>query len=112
MSGRVHARCSKRVVGPLEWWAVPFVYKRKARTPLPPGPSAEGGGANAVRVGVAGGVGVTRAGAAVGALAKRRRIGPKVAQATSSSTPSLADLARQGARSGELVRPPPPLVIQ
>ena len=81
---------------------------RKACTPLALGPLAEGGGANAVRVGVAGGVGVARAGAKISAPAKRRRIGPKVAQATGSSAPSLADLARLAARSGGLVRPPPP----
>ena len=81
---------------------------RKPCAPLALGPSAEGGGANAVRVGVVGGVGVARAGAAVGAPAKRRRVGPKVAQAMSSSAPSLADLARLAARSGGLVRPPPP----
>ena len=27
-SGRLHARCSKRGRGPLEWWAVPCVYRR------------------------------------------------------------------------------------
>ena len=84
----------------------------KARTPLAVGPSAEGGGANAVRVGVARGVGVARAGAEVGAPAKRRTVGPKVAQATGSSTLSLADLVRMAARSGGLTRPPPPPVTQ
>ena len=40
---------------------------RKARTPLAPGPSAEGGGSKAVMVGVAGGVRVVRARAKIGA---------------------------------------------
>ena len=72
------------------------------------GSSAKGGGASAVRVSVAAGVGVARAGAEIGVPAKCRRIGPKAVQVTGSSTPSLVDLARLAARSGGLVRPPPP----
>ena len=71
-SGRTHARCSKRGGGPLEWWAIPCVYRgRTARAPLALRPSAEGGRAHAGRGGVVGGGGVARARAEVGVPAKR-----------------------------------------
>ena len=51
---------------------------------------------------------MARAGAAIGPPAKHMRFGQKVAQAASLSAPGLANLARLAARSGGLVRPPPP----
>ena len=50
--------------------------------------------------------GWSASGAQAGAPAKRRRIGPKIAQETGPPAPSLADPARLAARSGGLVRPP------
>ena len=87
-----------------------LLQTRAARTPLAVGASEEGGGPDAVGVGVARKVGVARAGTAAGPPAKRRRIDPKVPQAEGSSSPSLADLARPAARSTGLVRPPPPVI--
>ena len=112
-SGQTHAHCSKCSGGPLEWWAIPCVYRharlaRRWRWVL----SAEGSGAHAVRGGVAGGVGMAIAGAEIRAPAKRRRLGPKVAQEAGSSAPSLVDLARLAARSGGIVRPPRDPVTQ
>ena len=57
---------------------------------------------------MAGFVGVARAGIAVGPSAKRRKLGPAVPPAESTSSPSLANLARLASRLGELIRPPPP----
>ena len=94
---------SARVVG-----GTVRLQARTAGTQLVVGASAEGGGVDAIMVGVAGGIGVARAGAAIGPPAKRRRLGPKVARATSSSASSLDDLARLAARSGGLIRHPPP----
>ena len=85
---------------------------RVARAPLALGPSTERGGAHAGGVGVDGTVGVARAAAQAGAPAKRRRIGPKVAQETGPTAPSLVDLARLAARVGGLVRPPPVTLSQ
>ena len=65
---------------------------RKARTPLALGPTQEGSGAPAVRGSVAGGVGMARPRAAIGAPAKRRRVGPKVAQEAGSSAPAWLSL--------------------
>ena len=78
--------------GPLEWWAVPCVYRRKARTPLVLRPLAEGRGANTVTVGVARGVGVAKAGAEIGAPAKRKNIAPKVAQLRARRPPAWLTL--------------------
>ena len=68
------------------------------------GATAEGGGPDAGKVGVALPVGVAQVGITVGPLA---RLGPAVPQAAGMSSPSLADLARQGTRSGRLIPPPP-----
>ena len=107
-SARTHTRCSKHGGGAFGVVGSPLrLQARTARAPLALGPSAEGSRAHAGGGIMAGGVGVARAGAEAGAPAKRRRVGPKVAQETGSSAPNLADLARLAARSGGLVRPPP-----
>ena len=106
--GRTHARCSKHGGGPLEWLAVPCVYRR-ARL------------ARCWRwVLQRRGEGLMPAGAVwlvplewpepVPRLERQRSVGnwSKVAQETGPPAPSLADSARLAARSRGLVRPPPP----
>ena len=82
---------------------------RAARAPLALGPAKERSGAHAGGGGVAGGVGVAIAGAQAGAPAKRSRIGPKVAQETSSAPPAWLTL-RGWPRGpeGSFDPPPPP----
>ena len=81
---------------------------RKTGATVAVGATAEGKRSHARRVSVAGSIGVARAGGAGGSSAKLRRLGEARPPAPGSSTPSLAELARLAARSGGLVRPPPP----
>ena len=76
---------------------------RAARAQVAVDASAEGGGPNAGRIGVAGRVGVARAGVTTSPPAKRRRIVKAIPQVEGMSSPSLADLARLAARSGGLI---------
>ena len=105
-------RCSAlgRWAGPLEWSAVPSVYRHAG--------SCAGGGwccsgtrrawCGQGRCGVAGCVGVAQAGMAVGPLAKRRKLGVVVLYAEGTSSPSLAPLTPLVATPGRLIRHPPP----
>ena len=81
---------------------------RAARALVAPGVAAEGGGSDAVGVGVARTVGVARARVAADPPTKRRRIGLKVPQAEDSSSPAWLTLRGWLPGPEDLFDPPPP----